>query len=98
MHAKDQLNLDPNPASEGTWRNLDARRYGGRKDPARWGGRGVQPIFKGGKKESYCPSSYRAIFLIRALAKLFLITRLSVLTEAHNTLTDNQIGTASESR
>ena len=41
------------------------------------------------------PSSYRGIYLIGALAKLFegfLVRRLTTYTEAHNTLTDNQFG------
>ena len=52
-------------------------------------------IFKGSGKDASDPSSYRGIYLISALAKLFegvLVTRLTTFTEAHNTLTDNQFG------
>ena len=62
--------------------------------PEAWQKSLVQPIFKGGKKDRYCPSSYRAMILISALAKLFegiLVNRLTAFTEANNTLTDNQI-------
>jgi len=55
----------------------------------------IQPIFKGGDKDASDPASYRGIYLISALAKLFegfLVTRLTAYTETHNTLTDNQFG------
>ena len=52
-------------------------------------------ILKGGDKDASDPASYRGIYLISALAKLFegvLVTRLTTYTEAHNILTDNQFG------
>ena len=55
----------------------------------------IQPIFKGGDKDASDPASYRGIYLISALAKLFegiLVTRLTAYTEKHNTLTDTQFG------
>jgi len=64
--------------------------------PKAWQMSLMQPIYKGGDKPRADPSSYRGIYLSSALAKLFegiLISRLTKLTETHNTLTENQLGT-----
>ena len=56
----------------------------------------MQPIYKGGNKLKTDPASYRGIYLSSALAKLFeglLLHRLTQYTEAHETLTPNQLGT-----
>ncbi len=56
----------------------------------------MQPIYKGGNKLKTDPASYRGIYLSSALAKLFeglLLHRLTQYTEAHDTLTPNQLGT-----
>ena len=56
----------------------------------------MQPIYKGGNKLKTDPASYRGIYLSSALAKLFeglLLRRLTQYTEAHETLTPNQLGT-----
>jgi len=58
----------------------------------------MQPIYKGGDKSKVDPASYRGIYLISALAKLFegiLVSRLTKFTETHSTLTENQLGTRS---
>ena len=54
----------------------------------------MQPIYKGGNKLKTDPASYRGIYLSSALAKLFeglLLHRLTQYTEAHDTLTPNQL-------
>jgi hypothetical protein len=64
--------------------------------PSAWERSLLQPIFKNGGKDPADPASYRGIYLSSALAKLFegiLIFRLTQFTEAHNTLTENQLGT-----
>ena len=56
----------------------------------------MQPIYKGGNKLKTDPASYRGIYLSSALAKLLeglLLHRLTQYTEAHDTLTPNQLGT-----
>jgi len=56
----------------------------------------MQPIYKDGNKLKTDPASYRGIYLSSALAKLFeglLLHRLTQYTEAHETLTPNQLGT-----
>jgi hypothetical protein len=56
----------------------------------------MKPIYKGGNKLKTDPASYRGIYLSSALAKLFeglLLHRLTQYTEAHDTLTPNQLGT-----
>ena len=56
----------------------------------------MQPIYKDGNKLKTDPASYRGIYLSSALAKLFeglLLHRLTQYTEAHETLTSNQLGT-----
>ena len=56
----------------------------------------TQPIYKGGNKLKTDPASFRGIYLSSALAKLFeglLLHRLTQYTEAHDTLTPNQLGT-----
>lgn len=63
--------------------------------PAAWERSLLQPIFTGGGKDQADPASCRGIYLSSALAKLFegiLIYRLTQFTEAHNTLTENQLG------
>jgi hypothetical protein len=64
--------------------------------PTAWQMSLMQPIYKGGDKSKADPASYRGIYLSSALAKLFegiLICRLTKFTEAHSTLTENQLGT-----
>ena len=64
--------------------------------PKAWNMSLLIPIYKGGGKERADPASYRGIYLNSALAKLFegiLISRLTRFTEAHCTLTQNQLGT-----
>ena len=64
--------------------------------PASWERSLLQPIFKAGGKDAADPASYRGIYLISALAKLFEgipIHRLMQYTETHNTLRENQLGT-----
>ena len=64
--------------------------------PSAWERSLLQPIFKNGGNDPADPASYRGIYLSSALAKLFegiLIFRLTQFTEAHNTLTENQLGT-----
>ena len=63
--------------------------------PKAWQYSLLQPIHKGGTKPKPDPASYRGIFLCSALSKLFegiMNTRLTKFTEAHCTMTDNQLG------
>ena len=63
--------------------------------PEAWQNSLLQQIRKGGMKSKLDPASYRGIFLCSVLTKLFegiLITLLTLFTEFHNTLTDNQLG------
>jgi hypothetical protein len=56
----------------------------------------MQPIYKGGNKLKTDPASYRGAYFSSALAKLLegiLLHRLTQYTEAHDTLTANQLGT-----
>ena len=53
------------------------------------------PIYKGGGKDRHCPSSYRGIYLLNTLTKLFeglIESRLSKFTEVLDTLTSAQQG------
>jgi len=55
----------------------------------------MQPIYKGGGKDRHCPSSYRGIYLLNTLTKLFeglIESRLSQFTGKHDTLTSAQQG------
>jgi hypothetical protein len=64
--------------------------------PREWELSLMQPIYKGGNKLKTDPASYRGIYLSSALAKLFegiLLHRLTQYTEAHDTLTSNQLVT-----
>jgi hypothetical protein len=54
VRTKHQLNLDPNP--EGTQKNLDARRYGGRKEqriPHAWAAQGVTHTHRSGHTDTH---------------------------------------------
>ena len=56
----------------------------------------MQPIYKGDNKLKSDPASYRGIYLSSSIAKLFeglILHRLTQYTEAHETLTENQLGT-----
>jgi len=55
----------------------------------------MQPIYKGGGKDRHCHSSYRSIYLLNTLTKLFeglIESRLSQFTEKYDTLTSAQQG------
>ena len=55
----------------------------------------MQPIYKGGGKDRHCPSSYRGIYLLNTLTKLFeglIESRLSQFTEKNDSLTSAQQG------
>jgi len=57
--------------------------------PSEWQKSLMQPIYKGGKKLKPDPASYRGIYLICALEKLFkgiIIKQLTQYTEQHSTL------------
>jgi len=63
--------------------------------PGAWALTRMQPIYKGGEKDRHCPSSYRGIYLLNTLTKLFdglIESRLSQFTEKHDTLTSTQQG------
>jgi len=55
----------------------------------------MQPIYKGGGKDRHSPVSYRGIYLLNTLIKLFeglMEGRLSKFTELKDTLTPSQQG------
>jgi len=55
----------------------------------------MQPIYKGRGKDRHCPSSYRGIYLLNTLTKLFeglIESRLSQFTEKYDTLMSAQPG------
>ena len=55
----------------------------------------MQPIYKGRGKDRHCPSSYRGIYLLNTLNKLFeglIESRMSQFTEKNDTLTSAQQG------
>jgi len=63
--------------------------------PGAWAWALIQPIYKDGGKDRHCPSSYRGIYLLNTLTKLFeglIESRLSQFTEKHDTLTSSQQG------
>jgi len=63
--------------------------------PGAWALALMQPIYEGGGKDRHCPSSYRGIYLLNTLTKLFeglIESRLSRFTEKHYTLTSAQQG------
>jgi len=63
--------------------------------PGAWALALTQPIYKGGGKDRHCPSSYRGIYLLNTLTKLFeglIESRLSQFAEKHDTLTSTQQG------
>ena len=63
--------------------------------PGAWALALMQPIYKGGGKDRHCPSSYRGIYLLNTLTKLFeglIESRLSQFTEKNDTLTSAQQG------
>jgi len=63
--------------------------------PGAWALALMQLICKGGGTDVDCPSSYRGIYLLNTLAKLFeglIESRLSQFTEKHDTLTSAQQG------
>jgi len=55
----------------------------------------MQPIYKGGENDRHCPASYRGIYLLNTLTKLFeglIESRLSQFTAKYDTLTSVQQG------
>jgi hypothetical protein len=63
--------------------------------PGAWASALMQPIYKGGGKDRHSPVSYRGIYLLNTLTKLFeglIEARLSKFTELHDTLTPSQQG------
>ena len=63
--------------------------------PGAWALALMQPIYKGGGKDRHCPSSYRGIYLLTTLTKLFeglIESSLSQFTEKYDTLTSAQQG------
>jgi len=63
--------------------------------PTAWASALMQPVHKGGGKDRYNPASYRGIYLLNTLTKLFeglLESRLTPFTELHDTLTHAQNG------
>ena len=67
----------------------------GEKYPKAWALALLQPIYKGHGKDRANPASYRGIYLMNTLTKLFegiLEARLTPFTELHDTLTPAQHG------
>ena len=63
--------------------------------PNAWASALMQPIYKFGGKDRYNPASYRGIYLLNTLTKLFeglMESRLTPFTEIHDTLTSAQLG------
>ena len=63
--------------------------------PGAWASALMQPIYKGGGKDRHSPVSYRGIYLLNTLTKLFeglMESRLSKFTELNDTLTPSQQG------
>jgi len=63
--------------------------------PGAWASALMQPIYKGGGKDRHSPVSYRGIYLLNTLTKLFeglTEARLSKFTELKDTLTPSQQG------
>jgi len=63
--------------------------------PGAWASALIQPIYKGGGKDRHSPVSYRGIYLLDALTKLFeglMEARLSKFAELNGTLTPSQQG------
>jgi len=63
--------------------------------PGAWALALMQPIYKGGEKPRHSPVSYRDIYLLNTLTKLFeclIEARLSKFTELNDTLTPSQQG------
>jgi len=61
--------------------------------PGAWVSALMQPIYKGGGKDRHSPVSYRGIYLLDTLTKLFeglIETRLAKFTELNDTLTPSQ--------
>ena len=57
--------------------------------PGAWASALIQPIYKGGDKDRHSPVSYRGIYLLNTLTKLFeglMESRLSKFTELNDTL------------
>jgi hypothetical protein len=55
----------------------------------------MQPVYKAGGNDRYDPASYRGIYLLNTLSKLFeglIESRLTPFKELHNTLTSAQQG------
>jgi len=55
----------------------------------------MQPIYKGGRNHRHLPVSYRGIYLLNTLTKLFeglMEARLSKFTELNDTLAPSQQG------
>jgi len=64
-------------------------------NPSAWALALMQPIYKSGWKDRHCPSSYRGIYLLNTLTKLFeglIESRLSQFTEKHDTVKSSQQG------
>jgi len=63
--------------------------------PGAWASALMQPIYKGGGKDRHSLVSFRGIYLLNTLTKLFeglMETCLSEFTELHDTLTPSQQG------
>jgi len=63
--------------------------------PGAWASAFIQPIYKGGGKDRHSQVSYRGIYLLNTLTKLFeglTEARLSKFSELNNTLTPSQQG------
>jgi len=63
--------------------------------PGSWASALMQPIYKGGGKDRHSLVSYRVIYLLNTLTKLFeglMEARLSKFTELNDTLTPSQQG------
>ena len=63
--------------------------------PGVWASALMRPIYKGGGKDRHSPVSYRGIYLLNTLTKLFeglIEARFSKFTELNDTLTPSQQG------
>jgi len=63
--------------------------------PGAWASALMQPIYKGGGKDRHSPVSYRGIYLLNTLTKLFeglMEARLSKFTELNDTITPSHQG------
>jgi len=63
--------------------------------PGAWASALMQPMYKGGRKDRHSPVSYRGIYLLNTLTKLFeglMEARLSKFKEFNDTLTPSQQG------